>query len=526
MERETMPVDVVFVGAGPANLAAAWRLAKTLEEKGRAGEFEIMLIEKGREVGDHILSGAVMDPRGMVELFGEGWRDRGCPVEANVGGEAVYTLTASRARRMFTIPPPLKNEGNLVVTLSEVVRWMRDKVEEAGVMVAEGYPAADVLIDGRRVRGVRLVDRGRDPDGSEGEGFEPGADIEARVTVLGEGTRGSLTKKLVNELDLHGPNPQVYGTGVKEVWDVPAGRIAKGTVYHTAGWPLQDHQYGGSWVYASSDTRVSVGFVVGLDGRDPGLDPYELTQTWKTHPMIRELLSGGTLVKSGTKSVPEGGWWSRPQSHGNGFLIIGDSGSLLNIARLKGIHTAIMSGILAGETVAEALLEDTASDAVLGRYEKRLRDSWVKEELWRVRNWRQQFARHGFRTGKYLAGLSWLLGGKILKDPLPIHADFQAMEKGQASAGRDFKADGELTFDKLTGVYQAGSVHEENQPSHLLIADTNLCVTRCAEEYGNPCERFCPAAVYEIVEAGDGGRRMQINHSNCVHCKTCDVADP
>ena len=532
MERDTMPVDVAFVGAGPANLAAVWRLGTLLEQAGRAGDFELMVLEKGRAVGDHILSGAVMDPRGMAALFGDDWRDQGCPVDADVIAETVQTLTETTARNLPFIPPPLKNHGNVIVSLSEVVRWMKDRIEqraaESGwnVMIAEEQPAADVLLDGSRVRGVRLVDRGRDKDGNESPEFQPGADVEARVTVLGEGSRGSLTKKLVDALGLRGRNPQVYGTGVKEIWDIPAGRIKQGTVRHTAGWPLENHQYGGSWIYALSDTRVSAGFVVGLDGRDAGLDPYELMQTWKTHPSVRAVLEGGSVVKGGTKTLPEGGWWSRPKSHGDGFLIVGDSGSLLNIARLKGIHTAIESGLLAGETIAEALLADDTSEAALAAYEHRVQDSKLKDELWRVRNWRQAFARYGFARGQVVAGLRWALGGRILKSFVPIHADYQATVKGQASAGRTFKADDALTFDKLKGVYDAGSTHEENQPSHLVISDTDLCATRCLEEYGNPCERFCPASVYEMVDDGQGGRRMQVNFSNCVHCKTCDIADP
>ena len=523
MERDTMPVDVLLVGAGPANLACAYRLAQVLQEKGKLDEHVIMIVEKGREVGDHILSGAIMDPKAMSELFGDDWRAQGCPVDADVAEESVFTLTATKASKMAFIPPPLKNHGNVIVSLSHVVRWMKEKVEAFGdaIMIAEEQPAADVLLNGERVTGARLVDRGREKDGAEGAAFEPGADIEARITVLGEGSRGSLTKILVDKLGLGGTNPQVYGTGVKEIWDIPEGRVTAGTVWHTAGWPLPDTTYGGSWMYAMSDSRVSVGFVTALDGGDPGCDPFEIMQRWKTHPQLRTLLDGGTLVKSGSKTVPEGGWWSRPKSFGDGFLPVGDSGSLLNIARLKGIHTALRSGMIAGEGIAEALLADDTSAGVLERYEERLRASWVKDELWRVRNWRQIFSAKGFKKGKLFAGLAWALGGKIIKDPVPIHDDAQSVSPGDASAGRDFKVEEGLTIDKVTGVFHAGSIHEENQPSHLLIADTDLCASRCAEEYGNPCERFCPAAVYEMVDGA-----MQINFSNCVHCKTCDIADP
>jgi electron-transferring-flavoprotein dehydrogenase len=523
MQREQMEVDVLIVGAGPAGLATAWCLGRKLGD--RLGGLQIMVIEKGRAVGDHILSGAVMDPRGIASVFGPDWREQGCPVEADVTSERVLQLTATKAKPLPFIPPPLRNHGNVIVALSNVVRWMKEKVEGLGIMVAEGYGGSEVIHDGNRVLGVRLVDQGRNPDGSEGPGFTPGAEIRAKVTVLAEGTRGSLTKSLVNALGLHGRNPQVYGTGVKELWEVPAGRIAKGTVCHSAGWPLPDSCYGGSWIYAQSDTRLSVGFVTALDAGPPGIDPFEMMQTWKTHSFVRPLLEGGTVIKAGTKTVPEGGWWSRPKSFGDGFLILGDSGSLLNIARLKGIHTALESGRLAADTIADALGRNDFSEPSLAAYENRVQTSWIRDELWRVRNWRQAFQK-GFAAGKAHAGLLWLFGGRIFKDPLPIHSDFAAMQRGQASAGRTFKPDGKLTFDKVTGVYQAGSTHEEHQPSHLVVADTNVCATRCAAEYGNPCERFCPAAVYEMVATEGGGKRLQINYSNCVHCKTCDILDP
>jgi electron-transferring-flavoprotein dehydrogenase len=523
MEREVLPTDVLFVGAGPANLTAAYVLAKKLAAAGKS-DVQIMVIEKGKAVGDHVLSGAVMDPRAMDEAWGADWRARGCPVEADVVDEQVFKFTATDSKPLPFIPPTLKNHGNAIVALSNVVVWMKQEVEALGVMVAEGYPAAEPVIENGRVEGVRLVDQGREPNGHEGPSFAPGAEIRAKVTVLGEGTRGSVTKILVDKLGLHGPNPQVYGTGVKELWDIPAGRVKKGTVYHSAGWPLPNSTYGGSWIYAQSDTRVSIGFVTALDGGDPACDPYETMQTWKTHPFVKRILDGGTLVKAGTKTVPEGGWWSRPKSHGDGFLIVGDSASLLNIARLKGIHSAVKSGQLAAETVFAALEKGATDEAALAPYSAALEASWLGDELRRVRNWRAAFQK-GFTLGSVHAGLMWALGGKIFTDRLPLHTDAAAMKKGSAAAGRTFKQDGKLTFDKLTGVYQAGSIHDEHQPSHLKIADANLCATKCATEYGNPCERFCPASVYEMVDVA-GKREMKINFSNCVHCKTCDVLDP
>ena len=521
MQREQISVDVLFVGAGPANLAAAYRLATLLEGIGRPAE--IMIIEKGKQVGDHILSGAIMDPRAMVELFGESWRDE-CPVDADVGRESVLFLTEQKAVPFPAVPKGLQNHGNVIVSLSKVVGWMREKVEALGVTICEAFPGNEVLFDGDRVVGVRTMDMGLDKNGNPGPGFQPGTDIHAKVTVLGEGSRGSLTKSLVRKLGLDGRNPQVYGTGIKEIWDIPKGRIQQGDVWHTAGWPLTNNQYGGSWVYAMTDTRVSIGFVTALDGGDPNLDPWAVMQTWKTHPRLRGLLDGGTLVKAGAKTVPEGGYWSRPKSFGDGFLIIGDSGSLLNIARLKGIHTAIKSGILAAETIVTALAADDFSDASLGLYEKLFDQSWMKDELWKTRNWRASFS-NGFWWGGFTGTLSMLLGGRLFRDPVPLEADAAHMEHAHWEDA-PFKADGHATFDKATGVYHAGAVHDEHQPSHLKIADTDLCRSRCAEEYGNPCESFCPASVYEMVPNGDGKKRMQINFSNCVHCKTCDILDP
>ncbi|MCA9320810.1 MAG: electron transfer flavoprotein-ubiquinone oxidoreductase [Planctomycetes bacterium] len=521
MEREQLTVDVLFVGAGPANLAAAYRLASLMKQRGR--EAEIMVIEKGRQVGDHILSGAIMDPRGMDELFGQAWRKE-CPIDAEVMDESVYYLTEGKAIRFPILPPTLKNHGNLIVSLSKVTAWMKEKVEELGVMVAESFPGHEILYDGDRVTGVRTMDMGLDQDGNPGPSFQPGTDIEAKITVLGEGSRGSLTKQLVDRLGLQGENPQVYGTGCKEIWEIPAGRIRKGEVWHTAGWPLTNDQYGGSWVYAQSDTRVSIGFVTALDGGDPNLDPWKIMQAWKTHPNIKALLHEGTLVKAGAKTVPEGGYWSRPKSYGDGFLIIGDSGSLLNIARLKGIHTAVKSGMLAAEACAEALAADDVSAAQLGLYERLFKQSWMHDELWKTRNYRAAF-HNGFWWGGLTSTLSMMLGGRLLKNRVPLKADHEATQH-QHWDDASFKYDGALTIDKVTGVYNAGAMHEEHQPSHLKIADLDVCRTTCKEEYGNPCENFCPAAVYEMVPNGDQGVRMQINHSNCVHCKTCDIADP
>ncbi|MBI4602741.1 MAG: electron transfer flavoprotein-ubiquinone oxidoreductase, partial [Planctomycetes bacterium] len=545
MERDTLETEVLIVGAGPASLACAIHLSRLCASAGE--KREVLVIEKGVAVGQHILSGAVMDPRGMVELFGPRWREEGCPVEAPVAREAVYYLTARRRIRFPFTPPTLTNHGCFVVTLSHVVRWMKEKAEALGASVLEGFPGSEVLWDssGRRVEGVRTADRGLDRRGEPRESFTPGTDIRAKVTVLGEGTRGSLTKTVVERLGLGGPNPQVYGTGVKELWELPPGRIAPGEVYHTAGWPLRSDHYGGGWIYGLSGDRASIGFVPALDSGDPRFDPWEAAQRWKTHPWIRSLLEGGKVLKIGAKTVPEGGFWSQPRLYGDGFLIAGDAGSFLNAPRLKGIHTAVKSGMLAAEAVFDALRAGRSDAEALSSYERRYRESWLYRELRAVRNVRQAF-QGNFFLGALRAGAMLALGGRIIRDRIPVRADPERMERLAARAARGLgdaapvQADGKLTFDKLTGVYHAGSIHEEDQPSHLIVSDLEICRTRCREEYGNPCERFCPAHVYEMVDdvaeaenpaaprppGAAPPRRLQINHSNCVHCKTCDIMDP
>ena len=523
IEREELPVDVLFVGAGPANLAGAIHLARTAQAQGQ--ELEIAVIEKAQAVGAHILSGAVMDPRALAELFPD-WRERGCPVEADVTDEAVYHLTSGSAFKLPLVPPTLKNHGFCVVTLSEVVVWLKDQLEELGVMVFEGFAGHELLFDGERVIGVRTMDKGVATDGTPGPNFEPGADLMAKVTVLGEGSHGSLTKQLVERLHLQGRNPPTYGTGCKEVWKVPAGRFPAGRVIHTSGWPATGKQYAGSWMYGLANDRISIGYVTALDGGDPWLDPWEMFQRWKSHSMVRKILDGGELLKCGAKTVPEGGYWSRPRSHGAGFLIIGDCGSVLNISRLKGIHSAIKTGLMAAETIIEALAKDDFTAHSLASYESRFQASWLRDELYRVRNFRQAFKR-GFLVGAATAGLSYLLGG-LGRKHVAMEADHEKMHRLDPRHGRPDPQtyDGSYLIDKRTQVFHSGAIHNENQPSHLVVADLQVCATTCREEYGNPCESFCPANVYEMVDDGNGGQKLQINFSNCVHCKTCDILDP
>ncbi|HVB36541.1 MAG TPA: electron transfer flavoprotein-ubiquinone oxidoreductase, partial [Candidatus Acidoferrales bacterium] len=366
-------------------------------------------------------------------------------------------------------------------------------------------------------------------NGKPKDNFTPGYELRSKITVLAEGPRGSLTKELVNHLHLDGVNPQSYGLGIKELWDVQPGKIETGFVAHTAGWPLDSDKYGGGWIYGLRDNRVSLGMVIALEYKDSLFDPHEAFQKFKTHPYIRRILEGGKLVRYGAKTVPYGGWYSMPRNYFDGGLIIGDSASLLNSQRLKGIHTAIKSGMLAAETTYEALAAGDTSTKTLSTFQKKIEASWIKPELWAVRNFHQGFHK-GLWRGALNAGLQFITGGRGLVDPMRARAGYEDFKKldrplERVDQSTRFKGDGTLTFDRLTDVYHSGTRHEEDQPCHLVVADLNICADRCVREYGNPCQYYCPAAVYEMV-LEKGKPRLKINASNCVHCKTCDIADP
>jgi electron-transferring-flavoprotein dehydrogenase len=538
-ERETLEFDVLFVGAGPASLAGAYHLAKLLERHNAQAaatdklEISIAVLEKGREIGSHALSGAVFDPRALQELFPDDWRS--APFEAEVGQEKVLYLTEKGSISAPIIPPPLINHGNYVVSLGKILKWMAPKVEAAGVDIFCEFPAAEALLEDGKVVGVRTGDRGVSKERHRKANYEPGIDIQTRVVVLGEGPRGTLAKQLDQRLGLtQGKNPQVYALGLKEVWDLPPGRLAPGAVMHTLGWPLGD-VFGGGFLYGMQGDQAIVGIVVGLDYENPLLDPHQEFQRFKTHPRIAEVLEGGKMAFYGAKAIPEGGWWAMPRLAGDGFLIAGDSGGFLNGQRLKGIHLAMKSGMLAAETIFDALRAGDTSGAKLADFQRRVDASWIREELWKVRNFHQAFD-HGTLAGMFQAGVGMVTGGRGwgFRDRLETRPGHERMVRLDSPAGRKLsprpavKPDGKLTFDRLADVYHSGTSHEEDQPVHLHVADTRICVERCTVEYGNPCQRFCPAAVYEMVEdpAAPAGRRLQINASNCVHCKTCDIMDP
>jgi electron-transferring-flavoprotein dehydrogenase len=459
------------------------------------------------------------------------------PIEAEVSKEAVYFLTEKGKFKLPITPPPLRDHGNYVISINRFVKWLGSKVEETGITVFTGFAGSELLFDGNRVAGVRTDDKGVDKQNHPKSNFEPGYDLKAKITILAEGPRGSLTKQLISRFELDKErNPQTYGVGVKELWEVPSGRIVPGEVIYTMGWPLTTKEYGGAWIYGSKDSVVSLGFVTGLDYPDPRLDPQHVLQDFKRHPFVAKLLEGGKMIRYGAKSLPYGGWWAIPPLAGEGWMILGDSAGFLNSQRLKGIHLAIKSGMLAAETALDALKRSDTSAAALSDFQRRVESSWIKEELWKVRNFHQGF-EHGFWAGLFHAGLQQFTGGRGLRDRYPAKAGYQLM-KPLAQLPRDggadkhllgpAKGDGRLTFDKLTDLYHSGTRHEEDQPAHLIIHDTNICNARCVKEFGSPCQNFCPANVYEMVDdpSQPNGKRISLNPSNCVHCKTCDIQDP
>ena len=550
MERESLEMDVVFVGAGPANLSGALHLARLVKQhdemiaKGERqgqplGELQIAVIEKGASVGAHILSGAVMDPKALRELIPD-FEAEGAPLESPVKEDYFLYLTKTRAIKSPITPPPLKNHGYYIVSLNKLTAWLGEKCEEAGVNIFPEFPGAEMLYDEQdRVVGVRTGDKGVDREGRRRANYEPGVDLLAKVTVLGEGPRGSLAKQLTQRLNLNdGREPQVYSLGVKELWELPDDRYPAGRVTHTLGYPSDANTYGGGWIYGMQNRVVNLGYVTGLDYKDPLLDPHAEFQRFKQHPFVAKLLEGGRMIRYGAKTITAGGFYAIPQFHGDGFLLAGDCAGFLNSQRLKGIHTAIKSGMLAAQAIFEALLAEDFSAQQLKRYKQLIRESWITDELKRVRNFHSAF-RHGRWLGLANAGLQFITGGRSwgLFDRAGLEPGHEALKKLSDYGYRGdeieqrygkLRFDGKLTFSKVTDVYHAAVAHDEDQPAHLHVLDTNICSTRCAEEYGNPCQRFCPAAVYEMVEDGrpDGRKRLQINFSNCVHCKTCDIMDP
>lgn len=533
IEREQLEADVVIVGAGPAGLACALHLAELIRQHNERGgqpalsAENIYVIEKADELGMHSLSGAVLDPRGLRELV-PNFEKEGAPLDTPVRRDAAYFFTEKHAFRFPITPPPLRNHGNYVISLARLVQWLGQRAEKAGINVFTGFAGSTLLTEDERVVGIQTDDKGVDKDGQRKDNFQPGYALRAKVTVLAEGPRGSLTKQLIERFNLAaGCNPQVYALGVKELWEVPAGRLEPGTVWHTMGYPLGSDMYGGGWIYGMQSNRISLGLVAGLHYANPYFDPHVAFQRFKLHPFVRRLLEGGKLMRYGAKTIPEGGYWAIPRTYVHGALVIGDSAGFLNSQRLKGIHMALKTGMLAAETLFEALRTGDASEKRLRSFAEKVEQSWVNKELWQVRHFHQAF-EHGLWRGLAHAAVQFLTGGRGFYARYSNRAGHEYYRKlGELRDAQPptFKPDGQLTFDKVTDVYHSETRHEEDQPAHLRVADYDICSNRCPTEYGNPCQYFCPAAVYEIVEEA-GRKRLKLNPSNCVHCKTCDIMDP
>jgi electron-transferring-flavoprotein dehydrogenase len=530
VQREQLEADVLIVGAGPAGLSCALHLANLIKKHNDSGAKpqlsaeNIYVLEKGREIGAHQLSGAIMNPKALAELVPD--FEKSAPLDTPVTDSAALLFTKNSSFRFPITPPPFQNKGNYVISLNKLTKWLGGLVEAAGVNVFKEFGGAQLIYEGEGIAGVITEDKGLDKNGKPKDNYTPGYELRAKVTVLAEGPRGSLTKNLVAAKKLDNINPQIYSLGIKELWDVQPGKIAPGYVAHTLGWPVSTDMYGGGWIYGLSNNRVSIGLVIGLEYANPQFDPHAAFQTWKTHPFVKNILEGGKLVRYGAKTLPAGGWYSMPRNYVDGALIIGDSGSFLDSQRLKGIHMAMKSGMLAAETIFEALKTGDASAKTLSAFPKKVDQSYIKKELRAVRNFHQSF-KYGLYGGLFLGALQQISGGRGLIDPMHVHAGYEDYKKinGRPAPER-FKGDGKLTFDRLTDVYHSGTRHEEDQPCHLHVADTNICSTKCVVEYGNPCQYFCPAAVYEMAKDPSGTLKLKINAANCVHCKTCDIADP
>ena len=525
IERDVMQYDVVIVGAGPAGLACAIRL-KQLKPA-----VNVCVLEKGSAVGAHSISGAVLEPGPLEQLLPEWSREYpGMKVPAAEDEFRIFSARGSfkplpdwltkLLPRSLTYSTPLNNHGNYIISLGQLTPWLAGKAEALGVEVFPGFAAAAPLFDGDgTVQGVRSGDMGLDRNGVPGPNFTPGVEIRAPLTVLAEGARGSVSKELIARFDLaRGHCPQTYALGYKELWQLPAGRVRPGRIEHGLGWPADSHTYAGSFLYHLDNDRVYVGYIVGLDYKDPRLQPFEAFQQYKNHPSVKALLEGGEIISAGARTVAAGGWQSTPTLEMPGAILIGDAGGTLNFAKIKGVHQAIRSGALAGEHIAQ-----TGGGS---GFDAKWRASPGGRELHRVRNFKPAFKR-GLWFGLINSAWETLVSGK---SPWTLRnsADWSRLYKLDefASPERHWVERTLPPRDRVSFVFFAGNAHEESQPVHLKVADTTICAGRCAREYGNPCERFCPANVYEMVDDGQGARRLQINAANCVHCKACDIKDP
>jgi electron-transferring-flavoprotein dehydrogenase len=547
IQRETMEADFVIVGGGAAGLSCAYSIASRIKKHNDAitagtstqaplAEPMIVVLEKGIEVGSHSLSGAVLNPSSLRELMPD-FKELGCPIESVVHEDSVHYLGKDFSFKLPVTPSPFKNEGNYLISLSKFNRWLATQCEALGVNIFPGFGAVEALYDGDKIIGVRTGDKGLDKNGQPKANFEPGLLIKAKTTIFAEGTRGSLFKQVSKHLNLReGKNPETFEEGVKEVIQMPAGTVTAGEVIHTLGFPLKE-SIGGTFIYTLPGDKIVIGLVAYLDSKDPLLDPHRELQKLKTHPFLQNMLRGGQVVAYGGKTLPAGGWYSMPQLFGNGWMVLGDSASMVDVQKLKGIHLAIQSGLCAAETAVTALQKDSFSKDTLAQYKKSVDASVIKKDLYRVRNFHQTLGKGLISSLPFIA-LQEATGGRGLQDPMPSHEDAKTTQSaldiwGPEAFDRDEnqlpKPDGKLFYDKLSSVYLTGTMHDEDSPNHLKLQNGDICRTVCEPEYKSPCVQFCPASVYEMVPAKNGevGKKdLQINYTNCIHCKTCDIKCP
>ena len=539
MKNQTVATDILIIGGGPAGLATAIHYADLIAKHNETAteklNLKITLLEKANTIGNHTLSGAVINPKSLRELLPD-VADKDIPFETPVLKEDIQFFTAHKNFKLPFTPPSMENHGNYIATLGKVVRWLGELAEKKGVQIFTGFSAHELLIENGKVVGVRTGATGIDKHGAPMANYQPPTDVRAKITILTEGSRGHLTKQLIQKFDLSkNRNPQVYSLGVKEVWDIPEGNFETGRVVHTMGFPLDNSQFGGGFIYGLSKNSVVIGLVVGLDYTDPTFDPHHAFQIYKKHPFVAKILQNGKIMRYGAKTIPEGGFYSIPQLYHDNVMLAGDSASFLNLPSLKGVHLAIESGMLAAKTAFEAIKRNDTSAKQLALYEELFKKSSAHKELYAVRNFRQGF-KNNFILGMFRFGTQMITGGRGLSfsGRLKLKDDFKHYDTIQKVKGRSFLErkkddlifDKTLTFDKETDIFYSGTKHDEEQPSHIVVPNANVCQT-CIETYDAPCQRFCPAQVFEIAEDSKTGRReLTLHPSNCVHCKTCDIKDP